>query len=192
MDKKKTKHCFIYVRLSTEDQHRRAEYSSLESQKKVCKAYLASQEHNKWRYVKAFSDLSSGGNTSRPGLYELIDAIKSDKVDIVVTTKMDRLTRNIKDFWTLYEIMQKHDCQFVCATQIRVTIDFKKYFPIRNCYINVIIKETTYKVKLLIKEDRSNILKFDKDSFSQLGIKAGGKVKIIKLGNDTYYFEKVV
>ena len=111
------KRCYVYARLSTEDQHRRVEYSSLDSQEKVCKAYIASQEPNGWKYVTTIKDLSSGGNTDRPGLQELIDVIKQGQVDIVVTTKMDRLTRNIKDFWTLYEIMQKHGCQFVCVTR---------------------------------------------------------------------------
>lgn len=77
---------------------RSGNYYTLESQKKICRAYIASQEPNKWRHIKTFSDLSSGGNTTRPGLLELISNIKDKKVDIVVTTKMDRLTRNIKDF----------------------------------------------------------------------------------------------
>ena len=163
--KKQIKRCFIYVRLSTEDQHRRAEYSSLDSQKKVCKAYIASQEPNKWRYVKAFSDLSSGGNTSRPGLYELIDAIKSDKVDIVVTTKMDRLTRNIKDFWTLYEIMQKHDCQFVCATQeLNSTTAHGRFF------INILMSFAEFELETIRERTRAKML-----SQAEEGLWHGGR-----------------
>ncbi len=162
---KQVKRCFIYARLSTEDQHRRVEYSSLESQKKICRAYIASQEPNKWRHIKTFSDLSSGGNTTRPGLQELISNIKDNKVDIVVTTKMDRLTRNIKDFWTLYEIMQEHGCQFVCATQeLNSTTAHGRFF------INILMSFAEFELETIRERTRAKML-----SQAQEGLWHGGR-----------------
>jgi len=159
------KRCYVYVRLSTEDQHRRAEYSSLESQEKVCKAYIASQEPNGWQYVTSIKDLSSGGNTDRPGLSSLIETIKQDKVDIVVTTKMDRLTRNIKDFWTLYEIMQKHGCQFVCATQeLNSTTAHGRFF------INILMSFAEFELETIRERTRAKML-----SQAEEGLWHGGR-----------------
>jgi len=159
------KRCYVYVRLSTEDQHRRAEYSSLESQEKVCKAYIASQEPNGWKYVTSIKDLSSGGNTDRPGLNGLIEIIKQDKVDVVVTTKMDRLTRNIKDFWTLYEIMQEHDCQFVCATQeLNSTTAHGRFF------INILMSFAEFELETIRERTRAKML-----SQAEEGLWHGGR-----------------
>jgi len=159
------KRCYVYVRLSTEDQHRRAEYSSLESQEKVCKAYIASQEPNGWKYVTSIKDLSSGGNTDRPGLNELVENIKQDKVDVVVTTKMDRLTRNIKDFWILYEIMQEHGCQFVCATQeLNSTTAHGRFF------INILMSFAEFELETIRERTRAKML-----SQAEEGLWHGGR-----------------
>jgi site-specific DNA recombinase len=159
------KRCYVYARLSTEDQHRRAEYSSLESQEKVCKAYIASQEPNGWKYVTTIKDLSSGGNTDRPGLSELLEHIKQNKVDVVVTTKMDRLTRNIKDFWTLYEVMQEYDCQFVCATQeLNSTTAHGRFF------INILMSFAEFELETIRERTRAKML-----SQAEEGLWHGGR-----------------
>lgn len=159
------KRCYVYARLSTEDQHRRVEYSSLDSQEKVCKAYIASQEPNGWKYVTTIKDLSSGGNTDRPGLQELIDVIKQRQVDVVVTTKMDRLTRNIKDFWNLYEIMQKHGCQFVCATQeLNSTSAHGRFF------INILMSFAEFELETIRERTRAKML-----SQAEEGLWHGGR-----------------
>lgn len=54
----------------------------------------------------------SGKNTERPELKKLIDEIEQDKIDKVVVYKLDRISRNIVDFYNLYEFMQKHNCYF--------------------------------------------------------------------------------
>jgi len=152
-NKEKIKRCYVYSRLSTEDQHRRAEYSSLKSQEKICRAYIASQEPNNWRYIRIYSDLSSGGDTSKQGLRDLIQDIRNNKVDIVVTTKMDRLTRNIKDFWTIYEIMQKYNCQFVCATQeLNSTTAHGRFF------INILMSFAEFELETIRERTRAKML----------------------------------
>jgi site-specific DNA recombinase len=159
------KRCYIYVRLSTEDQHRRVEYSSLDSQEKVCKAYIASQEPNGWKYITSVKDLCSGGNTDRPGLAGLIESIKQDKVEVVVTTKMDRLTRNIKDFWTLYEIMQEHGCQFVCAIQeLNSTTAHGRFF------INILMSFAEFELETIRERTRAKML-----SQAEEGLWHGGR-----------------
>ncbi|MFH1373435.1 MAG: recombinase family protein [bacterium] len=62
---------------------------SLESQEKVCKANITSQESSGWEYVSTTEDLGSGGSTDRLGLSERLKHIKQDKVDVVVTIKTD-------------------------------------------------------------------------------------------------------
>ena len=55
----------------------------------------------------------SGKNTDRPDLQRLINDIEHDTIKKVVVYKLDRISRNITDFYKLYEIMQAHGCEFV-------------------------------------------------------------------------------
>ena len=55
----------------------------------------------------------SGKNTDRPDLQRLINDIEHNTIKKVVVYKLDRISRNITDFYKLYEIMQAHNCEFV-------------------------------------------------------------------------------
>ncbi len=59
----------------------------------------------------------SGGSLSRPAMKQLIEDIKRKRVQVVVVYKIDRLTRNHKDFYTLLEIFNEFDVKFVSTTQ---------------------------------------------------------------------------
>ena len=115
--------------------------------------------------MTTIKDLSSGGSTDRPGLSELLEHIKQNKVDVVVTTKMDRLTRNIKDFWTLYEIMQEHDCQFVCATQELNSTTAHGLF-----FINILMSFAEFELETIRERTRAKML-----SQAEEGLWHGGR-----------------
>ena len=59
----------------------------------------------------------SGKNTDRPDLKRLINDIELDKIGKVIVYKLDRISRNITDFYKLYEIMEKHKCEFISASE---------------------------------------------------------------------------
>ncbi|MGN1419946.1 MAG: recombinase family protein [Eubacterium sp.] len=59
----------------------------------------------------------SGKNTERPELQRLLEDIVADKIKKVVVYKLDRISRNITDFYKLYEIMNEHKCEFVSVSE---------------------------------------------------------------------------
>ena len=59
----------------------------------------------------------SGGNTERPALTRLLDDITSDRVNVVVVYKVDRLTRSLSDFAKLVDLFDGHGVSFVSVTQ---------------------------------------------------------------------------
>lgn len=59
----------------------------------------------------------SGKNTDRPDLAKLISDIKENKVNRVIVYRLDRISRNIKDFYSLYSIMQEHHTEFVSVNE---------------------------------------------------------------------------
>ena len=93
---KQTKQCAIYTRVSTDAQAEK-DFSSCESQEEKIKSFIASQ--NNWQIAKVYTDAGfTGANTNRPALQELFEDIKQNKVDIVLSYKIDRLTRSPKDY----------------------------------------------------------------------------------------------
>lgn len=59
----------------------------------------------------------SGKNTVRPELTRLLGDIKADKIDKVIVYRLDRISRNIKDFYSLYSVMQEHNTEFVSVNE---------------------------------------------------------------------------
>lgn len=114
----KTRRCAIYARKSTEEGLEQ-DFNSLDAQREACRAYILSQASEGWEAVAEQYDDGgwSGGSMDRPALQQLLSDIKSDKVDIIVVYKVDRLTRSLADFAKIVEILDEHDASFVSVTQ---------------------------------------------------------------------------
>ena len=63
--------------------------------------------------ITPFADVGSGKNTNRPKFLELLQAIDEGKFDAVCVWKLDRFSRSVADFFTIYERLKKVDCQFI-------------------------------------------------------------------------------
>lgn len=96
----------IYTRQSVS----KSDNISIDTQIEVCKRF---SENGIVYTDKGYS----GKNTERPQLQQLIDEIKHGKISKVICYRLDRISRNIVDFYNLYEVMEKHDCSFQSATE---------------------------------------------------------------------------
>ena len=103
----KPQRCAIYTRKSTEHNLDLA-FNSLDAQREACEAYIKSQAHEGWRLVPdRFDDGAfSGASLDRPALQDLLEQVRSQKIDIVVVYKVDRLTRSLADFAKLVELFR--------------------------------------------------------------------------------------
>lgn len=81
---------------------------SIEGQIEQCKIMLQPKEDFKEYTDKGFS----GKNTERPALNKLLKDIESGLINGVIVYRLDRFSRNITDFYNLYEIMKRHNCDF--------------------------------------------------------------------------------
>lgn len=86
---------------------------SIEGQLEQCKTKLLPNEP----YVEYSDKGYSGKNTERPSLDRLLKDIQSGKIDMVVVYKLDRFSRNITDFYNMYEILRKYGCEFISVTE---------------------------------------------------------------------------
>jgi len=92
------------------------EFSSCESQEEKIRAFVKSQD--RWQIAKVYTDAGyTGANTNRPALRELLEDIKQNKIDIILSYKIDRLTRSPKDFYQLIEMFDGYKVDFISVTE---------------------------------------------------------------------------
>jgi DNA invertase Pin-like site-specific DNA recombinase len=110
--------CAIYTRKSSEEGLEQS-FNSLDAQREACTAFIESQKHEGWVAVQDLYDDGglSGGSMHRPALQQLLEDIRSRRIDIVVVYKVDRLTRSLADFAKLTELFDAHEVSFVSVTQ---------------------------------------------------------------------------
>ena len=110
--------CAIYTRVST-DQGLDQEFNSLDAQREAAEAYIKSQAHEGWVFLKqAYDDGGySGGSLERPALQTLLADIQQNKLDVIIVYKVDRLTRSLADFAKLVELFDANNVSFVSVTQ---------------------------------------------------------------------------
>ena len=105
----------IYTRVST-DVQAEVELNSCETQESKIMSFIASQ--NNIEVYQVYSDQGyTGANTDRPALKNMLVDIQQGKIDIVISYKIDRLTRSPKDFYQLIEIFEKYDVSFLSITE---------------------------------------------------------------------------
>src|SRR5947208_2284791 len=112
------KRCAIYTRKSSEEGLEQ-EFNSLHAQREASEAYIRSQRHEGWVALATGYDDGgfSGGNLERPGLQRLLADVRAGRIDVIVTYKVDRLTRSLADFARLIETFDAHHVSFVSVTQ---------------------------------------------------------------------------
>jgi site-specific DNA recombinase len=86
------------------------EFNSLDAQREAGEAYIRSQAAMGWICLPDRFDDSgfSGANLERPALRRLLAEIEAGKIDVVVTYKVDRLSRSLLDFARVMETFERH------------------------------------------------------------------------------------
>jgi site-specific DNA recombinase len=98
-----------YVRVSTEEQSLQG--VSLSNQAQKIQAYCMAKD---WELAAVIRDEGcSGKDLNRPGIQEILKGCRKRAFDVVVTMKLDRLTRSVKDLGYLVEdVFNKHGVAF--------------------------------------------------------------------------------
>ncbi|MCM3273693.1 recombinase family protein [Paenibacillus elgii] len=105
---------YAYIRVSTEEQAEKG--NSLSEQRERLTAFCKVMDWDDpiW-YV---DDGYSAKDTRRPEINRLLEDVKnSNKEGVIVTTKLDRLSRNLYDILSLSRFFEKYKCKYVSATE---------------------------------------------------------------------------
>ena len=107
--------CGLYARVSTEMQANRRD-GSVDTQISQMQSFLTYKTASdpSWKTVRIYPERGkSGKNTDRPELQALFADIKGGKVNTVICTKIDRISRSLLDFYKMTEIFEKHKVEFI-------------------------------------------------------------------------------
>lgn len=99
------KKCGIYTRTALADQDVTAELKNAED-------FLAAQSDT-WIAKHYHDNGYSGLNLVRPSILRLLDDIRAGKIDAIVVTGIDRISRNVADFCEFAAILNEHNVQLV-------------------------------------------------------------------------------
>lgn len=104
----------VYIRVSTEDQAR--EGFSIPAQREKLLSYVHSQD---WTLSKLYVDEGvSAKDTNRPALAELLQDVRSGKIDVVLVYRLDRLTRSVLDLYQLLQEFERYRVHFKSCTEV--------------------------------------------------------------------------
>ena len=102
----------IYIRVSTSMQ---VDRESLTVQEQRLRDYCTSQGYEIHKVYR--EEGVSAKDTKRPQLTELLEDIRQHRIQVVLVTKLDRITRSLKDLIGLIEFFQEHDIKLISITQ---------------------------------------------------------------------------
>jgi site-specific DNA recombinase len=107
--------CGLYTRVSSRNQAE-ADYSSLETQRERLEAYCKSQDN--YTIYRVYEDGGySADSLDRPALKEMLRDLREGKLNCVLAYKIDRLTRSVRDFHQLMDVLDRNSVKFVSVTQ---------------------------------------------------------------------------
>ena len=59
----------------------------------------------------------SGKTMNRPSFRELMEDVQNDVLNVVMVYKLDRISRNVQEFSSMYEVFQQHNVSFVSVKE---------------------------------------------------------------------------
>lgn len=114
----------LYIRVSTDEQA--DEGYSLKAQRDRLQHYAA---FKKWDIYRIYEDGGfSGASTDRPSFKQMLEDARAKKFDLILTYKLDRLGRSVKDLVLLVDELRSIGVDFASASQNIDTSDHTGMF----------------------------------------------------------------
>ncbi|MBX9769158.1 MAG: recombinase family protein, partial [Bdellovibrionales bacterium] len=114
MNKVQSHQIAFYIRVSTEEQAENPEGSIRNQEERLRDTVqFKNRERPFGKVAGIFIDRArSGKDTNRPELQRLLAGIRRREITLVMVTELSRLSRSIKDFAEMWEMMQAQGCAF--------------------------------------------------------------------------------
>lgn len=112
--------CGLYLRVSTDIQAETKD-GSLDTQDDLLRKYCelkTATDTQEWIVAKVYREEGkSGKDVNRPEFQRMVKDIKSGKINTVMCTKLDRISRSLIDFNEFHQLLQEHDVTFISLNE---------------------------------------------------------------------------
>lgn len=139
----KIKRVALYIRVSTEEQVLHGD--SIRTQTEALEQY--SKDNNFIIVDKYIDEGYSATNLKRPNLKRMIEDVKNNKIDLVMITKIDRLSRGVKNYYKIMETLEKHKCDWKTILE-----DYDSSTAAGRLHINIMLSVAENEEDRLLKE----------------------------------------
>lgn len=141
---RKLKRCVIYVRVSSDEQAK-GQFTSLDAQRERSMHAIAMHEGDGWVHTATIQDPGfSGKDMNRPGIQELTRRVKANEFDILLTYRIDRVSRSIMAFYDFYTVLQEHGVELVSLTE-----SFDTSSTVGRLMLNIVLSFAQYERELI-------------------------------------------
>ena len=115
------KNCGLIIRVST-DRQAKNEEGSLKNQLQRLQAHIVykkSMGDEQWVEAEQYilKGISGKDSIGSKEFAKLFDDIRRGRVNTILFTDLDRVGRSVKDLLNFFEILSKHNVEFVCLNQ---------------------------------------------------------------------------
>lgn len=112
---------------------------SVDNQRKMCKDYAYATFGEDIESWDEYSDEDfTGANANRPGLQNLLRAVKLGMYDAIIVYQLDRLSRSVRDFSNIYADLENCGVQFI---SIKERIDTTTAIGRAMMYVTVVFAQ---------------------------------------------------
>ena len=142
----KVRHTALYCRLSQDDGNT-GESMSISSQKAILEKYAKTEGIYNYRFY--VDDGYTGLNTNRPAFQKLINAVKEDTVECVITKDLSRLGRNYIETGECIEVIfPTHNVRYISVNDGVDTLkDNNEIVPFKNVLNEFYSRDISKKIK---------------------------------------------
>ncbi|WP_160685534.1 recombinase family protein [Clostridium sp. C2-6-12] len=132
---------------------------SIENQVQMCKDYLLKINRNNeiYNFLIYEDEGFSGGNINRPKFQMLMKDISLKKINLLICYRLDRISRNVSDFSTTLEILQKYNVNFISIRE-----QFDTSSPIGRAMIYIASVFAQLERETIAERVRDNMLELAK------------------------------
>ena len=157
---------------------------SIENQVEMCRDYIGLHYPNEGHQIEVFEDEGfSGKNFNRPRFQAMMSAEHTNPFNLIVVYRLDRISRNVSDFASLIEDLNKYSTAFICIKE-----QFDTSTPMGRAMMNIAAVFAQLERETIAERIKDNMYMLAKDGHWLGGTTPLGDKSVKRVSGDKTYY----